>query len=69
VFPEMGVDWRTYPDNTGHSDFPGCFRCHDGGHRSADGSTIKANCRTCHEILARGEPEADVMRRFGIEPE
>jgi len=69
VYPEMGIDWRTYPDNTGHSDFSGCFRCHDGGHRSADGTAIESNCRACHEILAQGEPEADVMRRFGIEPE
>jgi hypothetical protein len=68
VFPEMGVDWRTYPDNTGHSDFPGCFRCHDGAHRSTDGAVINPECRACHEILAIGEAEPDVMRRFGIEP-
>ena len=30
--PEMKVSARTYPDNLGHMDFPGCFRCHDGGH-------------------------------------
>ena len=30
VFPEMKVGWGTYPNNIGHEDFPGCFRCHDG---------------------------------------
>ena len=30
--PEMKVTAKTYPDHLGHTDFPGCFRCHDGGH-------------------------------------
>lgn len=30
VFPSMKVTWGTYPDNIGHMDYPGCFRCHDG---------------------------------------
>jgi hypothetical protein len=29
-FPEMKADWRAYPDNKGHKEWPGCFRCHDG---------------------------------------
>ena len=29
VFPEMKVGWGTYPNNIGHEDFLGCFRCHD----------------------------------------
>ncbi len=37
-FPEMQADWRTYPDNIGHKDWPGCFRCHDGRHQTADGN-------------------------------
>jgi len=32
IFPEMGVKWSIYPDNVGHLDFPGCFRCHDNKH-------------------------------------
>ena len=31
IFPEMKVTWGAYPINIGHTDFPGCFRCHDGG--------------------------------------
>jgi nitrate/TMAO reductase-like tetraheme cytochrome c subunit len=55
-FPEMKADWSVYPDNIGHMIWPGCFRCHDGKHKSEDGTrTIKANdCNACHTILAQG---------------
>jgi nitrate/TMAO reductase-like tetraheme cytochrome c subunit len=55
-FPEMKASWKTYPDNIGHKDWPGCFRCHDGLHNTADGKrSIKANdCNACHTILAQG---------------
>jgi nitrate/TMAO reductase-like tetraheme cytochrome c subunit len=55
-FPEMKANWRVYPDNIGHKDWPGCFRCHDGKHKTADGKRlIKANdCNACHILLAQG---------------
>jgi nitrate/TMAO reductase-like tetraheme cytochrome c subunit len=55
-FPEMKASWQVYPDNIGHKDWPGCFRCHDGKHIASDGKTsIKANdCNACHTILAQG---------------
>ena len=55
-FPEMKASWKNYPDNIGHKDWPGCFRCHDGLHKTADGKrSIKANdCNACHTILAQG---------------
>lgn len=55
-FPEMKASWDVYPDNIGHRYWPGCFRCHDGDHKSEDGTrTIKANdCNACHIILAQG---------------
>jgi hypothetical protein len=28
---DMRVTWCAYAVNIGHTDFPGCFRCHDGG--------------------------------------
>lgn len=40
VFPDLRVTWGTYPNNLGHTDFPGCFRCHDGSHTTADGKSI-----------------------------
>lgn len=56
-FPEMQANWSIYPDNIGHRNWPGCFRCHDGNHKSADGTRIiKANdCNACHTILAQGK--------------
>jgi nitrate/TMAO reductase-like tetraheme cytochrome c subunit len=55
-FPEMKASWQVYPENIGHKDWPGCFRCHDGQHKTADGKRIiKANdCNACHTILAQG---------------
>ena len=50
VFPEMKVTFGTYPNNIGHVDFPGCFRCHDDNHTSRDGKKIAQDCDTCHEI-------------------
>ena len=32
IFPEMKVNWSVHPNNLGHNDFPGCFRCYDGSH-------------------------------------
>jgi len=52
-FPEMKVSWQAYPDNIGHKEFPGCFRCHDGKHVSADGKVIDRKCDSCHEFLER----------------
>jgi len=55
-FPEMKANWSIYPDNIGHKNWRGCFRCHDGEHTTADGKrSVKANdCNSCHIILAQG---------------
>jgi len=50
VFPSMNVTFGTYPDNIGHVDSPGCFRCHDDNHKSKDGKKIGQDCETCHAI-------------------
>jgi hypothetical protein len=44
VFPAMKIEWGTYPNNIGHQDSPGCFRCHDGG-------KAKNDCDTCHRLV------------------
>ncbi len=56
VFPEMKSDWRSYPNNIGHKNSAGCFRCHDGLHKTEDGKRkIEATtCNACHLILAQG---------------
>ncbi|MFL7810806.1 MAG: hypothetical protein AB8I80_19365, partial [Anaerolineae bacterium] len=49
-FPHMNVYWDTYPNNVGHTDSAGCFRCHDGAHITDDGRVIPADCNLCHAI-------------------
>jgi len=67
VFPDLKVTWGTYPNNLGHTDFPGCFRCHDGWHSTADAkSTITQDCNTCHEPLAVEEGNPEVLKTIGL---
>lgn len=56
-FPAMNARWDKYPDNIGHKDWSGCFRCHDDQHATADGrQTVRSSdCNACHTILAQGE--------------
>ncbi len=66
VFPEMKITWGTHPNNIGHEEAVGCFRCHDGSHTSADGRTIAADCDTCHTILAQDEKAPKILKDFGM---
>jgi len=68
VFPDLKVTWGTYPNNLGHMDFPGCFRCHDGSHSTADRKvTITQDCNTCHEPLAVEETSPEILKTLGLE--
>ncbi len=58
VFPAMKVNWTTYPENIGHRNWPGCFRCHDGKHVSKDGKVLTRECTACHTMPQRGPVEA-----------
>jgi nitrate/TMAO reductase-like tetraheme cytochrome c subunit len=49
-FPHMKTAWYTHTDNIGHFYSPGCFRCHDGKHRSADGRVVSRDCNLCHTV-------------------
>jgi len=78
--PEMKVTAKTYPDHLGHTDFPGCFRCHDGGHYLVvDGvatkTIIPSTCDTCHTFpqigpavasLPLGEPPATHLKALWV---
>ena len=66
VFPDLKVGWGTYPNNLGHVDFPGCFRCHDGSHTAGDGKTIDQQCDTCHQVLASDEASPEILKTLGI---
>jgi NapC/NirT cytochrome c family, N-terminal region len=66
VFPEMKMTWGVHPNNLGHNDFPGCFRCHDGSHVSADGQVISNDCSACHNLLAVEEQNPKVLADLGV---
>lgn len=66
VFPQMHVTWGTYPNNLGHMDFPGCFRCHDGNHATQAGKAIPNDCNTCHQMLAMDEPSPKILSELGL---
>jgi nitrate/TMAO reductase-like tetraheme cytochrome c subunit len=55
VFPGMKAKWSAYPNNIGHRDSPGCFRCHNDVMESKSGDTIFTDCNGCHLILAQGQ--------------
>ena len=56
VFAEQDLNWDTHPDNLGHQDDPGCFRCHDGKHLSGTGEAIRLECNLCHSIPVQVDP-------------
>jgi nitrate/TMAO reductase-like tetraheme cytochrome c subunit len=66
IFPEMKVTWGTYPNNIGHTDYPGCFRCHDGNHSAKDGRAVTQDCNACHNLLAMDEANPKVLTDLGI---
>ncbi|MDR3734197.1 MAG: NapC/NirT family cytochrome c [Acidobacteriaceae bacterium] len=67
IFPDMKVKWGTYPNNMGHNNFPGCFRCHDGNHTSKDGQTITNDCTVCHNLLAVDEANPKQLADLGLQ--
>jgi hypothetical protein len=67
IFPAMNVTWGVHPNNLGHNDFPGCFRCHDGLHTTSDGQTISNDCTTCHNLLAVQEENPKVLTDLGLQ--
>jgi len=66
IFPDMRVTWGTHPNNLGHNDSLGCFRCHDGSHTSADGQTITNDCSACHQIIVSGENNPKILTDLGM---
>jgi nitrate/TMAO reductase-like tetraheme cytochrome c subunit len=69
IFPERKADWRQYPNNIGHKDWPGCFRCHDDKHSTASGEKVRASdCSSCHIIISQGKgSELATLTATGLE--
>lgn len=71
VFPEQESDWNTHPNNIGHKNSPGCFRCHDGKHLNANQEAIRLECNLCHSIPVVAGPSdfvSDIEISRGPEP-
>jgi nitrate/TMAO reductase-like tetraheme cytochrome c subunit len=67
VFPFMKVGWGAHPNNLGHNDYPGCFRCHDGSHNAKDGKSVTNDCAMCHNLLAVDEPNPKLLAEIGMQ--
>jgi hypothetical protein len=67
-FPDMNVSWKHYRNNIGHMYTEGCFRCHDGRHKTKSGKAIRSDCNACHtfksEILPQNGQPARIVNDF-----
>ena len=66
VFPSMKVSWGTHPNNIGHSDSPGCFRCHDGDHSAKGGVSITNDCAVCHNLVVSDTAHPKLLADMGL---
>lgn len=68
IFPDRKADWRVYPNNIGHKDWPGCFRCHDDKHKTSTGQKVRSSdCNSCHVIIAQGKgAELETLSSKGL---
>jgi hypothetical protein len=60
----MKATWEAYPDHIGHMEANGCFRCHNGKHKSESGKTISNDCNLCHNIMVQGTPGSEEVAPF-----
>lgn len=66
-FPHMKVTWNLYPNHIGHQQTPGCFRCHDNKHKTADGEKIGKKCGTCHNLVVEEESNSPLLQELGLQ--
>ena len=72
VFHEQKIDWTTHPNNLGHINSPGCFRCHDGKHLNPEQEAIRLECNVCHSIpVVAGSEDfvTNIEISRGLEPD
>lgn len=64
VYPEMKIQWNTYPSLIGHPTAytAACFRCHDGVLVDEKGLQITNDCNACHYVLAEDEQDPMILR-------
>lgn len=58
-FPDLHLDYKSNPNNTGHTPTLGCFRCHDGKHLTTGVNgkqeIIPVKCNLCHTVPIIGK--------------
>jgi hypothetical protein len=64
--PHMQVSWRNFSNNQNHLFAPGCFRCHDGKHRSEDGTVLSRDCSLCHLLIERVSGQGSAGREQAV---
>ncbi|MEW6402200.1 MAG: NapC/NirT family cytochrome c [Chloroflexota bacterium] len=72
VFHDQEIDWTTHPNNIGHINSPGCFRCHDGKHLDAEQQAVRLECNVCHSVpVVSGAADfvTNIEISHGLEPE
>lgn len=72
VFQDQKIDWTTHPNNIGHINSPGCFRCHDGKHLNAEQQAIRLECNVCHSVPVVSKSEdfvTNIEISHGLEPD
>ncbi len=64
VYPEMNLQWNTYPSLLGHptEHTAACFRCHNGIMVDDDEIPITTECEACHFVLADKEQDPMILR-------
>ncbi len=65
IFPEMNVRWNVHPNNIGHMNSKGCFRCHNSNLVNENQETISHQCTLCHLINAQGTTDKMEVASFG----
>ena len=64
IWPQMKITWGSYPPLDGHEQAAGCFRCHDGDHRTEGGKEISQDCGLCHSLLAVEEENPKILTQL-----
>ena len=65
IFPFMKTNWKSYPNNIGHMESNGCYRCHNDSHSTDSGKVISKDCKLCHNIKAEGIADSMVYANSG----
>jgi hypothetical protein len=65
IYPEMKIQWGSYPNFRDHFEDSGCFRCHTGNMKTAEGKKVGQKCDTCHTVIAEEEEAPEILELLG----